>query len=92
MGITRITQLPLFKGEHLNGREQANRHLISSKQAPRSPTWLVASFSSWFKSICNPKTGITRITQLPLFKGEHLTLNGREQANRHLISSRQAPS
>ena len=26
----------------------------------------VVSFSSWFKSICNPKTGITRIIQSPM--------------------------
>ena len=33
-----------------------------------------ASSLSWSKSICNPEMGITRIRQLPPFKGEHLEL------------------
>ena len=51
-----------------------------------------ASFLSWSKSISNPETGITMITQLPpSFQRWTTPLNSREQAGWHLISPRRAP-
>ena len=41
-----------------------------------SMNYVIASFSSWSESICNPKMGILRIEGpqrlLPPFEGEHL--------------------